>query len=137
MADYVGNSIKAKYRDDVPSDSLELTCIEIEPPKSKHYFAIAWYRPPSDPVGSFEKVERALAYLDREGKEMILLGDSNCDFTKTDSDQQIDNNARHMANVYGLFNLVQIVEEPTRVTLEMATIIDHIATTSTRDIIKV
>ena len=68
---------------------------------------------------------------------MILLGDTNCDFTKTDSDQQIDNNARHMANVYGMFNLVQLVEEPTRVTLETATIIDHIATTSTRNIIEV
>ena len=32
---------------------------------------------------------------------MILLGDTNCDFTKTYSDQLIDNNARHMANVYG------------------------------------
>ena len=42
-----------------------------------------------------------------------------------------------MANVYGLFNLVQLVEEPTRVTLETATIIDHIATTSTRNITKV
>ena len=68
---------------------------------------------------------------------MILLGDTKCDFTKIDSDQQIDKNARHMANVYGLFNLVQLVEEPTRVTLETAKIIDHIATTSTRNIIKV
>ena len=60
-----------------------------------------------------------------------------CDFTKTDSDQQIDNNARHMENVYRLFNLVQLVEEPTRVTFETATIIHHIAMTSTRSIIKV
>ena len=88
-----------------------------KPPKSKPYLS--------------------LAYLDRKGKEMILLGDTNCDFTKTDSDQLIDNNAEHMAHVYGLFNLVQLVEKPTRVNLEAATIIDHIATTCTRNIIKV
>ena len=68
---------------------------------------------------------------------MILLGDTNCDFTKIKSDQIIDNNAKHMANVYRLFNLVQLVEKPTRVTLETATVIDHIATTCTRNIIKV
>ena len=62
MLVHVRNSIKAKHRDDVPSDSLELICIEIEPHKGKPYFAIVWYRPPSDPVGSFDKLERALAY---------------------------------------------------------------------------
>ena len=50
---YVRNSIKVKLRDDAPSDTLELVCIEIEPPRSKPYLAIAWYRPPSDPAGSF------------------------------------------------------------------------------------
>ena len=39
----------------------------------------------------------------REGKEMILLGDTNCDFTKkySDQDQLVDNNARYIVNVYG------------------------------------
>ena len=105
--------------------------------RSKPYLAIAWYLPPSDPVGSFDKLEKTLAYLDREGEEMILLGYTNCDFTKIKSDQIIDNNGKHMANVYRLFNLVQLVEKPTRVTLETATIIDHIARTCTRNIIKV
>ena len=58
---------------------------------------------------------------------MNLLGDTNCDFAKTESDQLIDNHAKRIANVYRLFNLVQLVEKPTRVTLETATIIDHIA----------
>ena len=68
---------------------------------------------------------------------MILLGDTNCDFTKTKSDQIIDNNARHMVNVCRLFTLVQLVEKPTRINLEKATIIDHIATTCARNVIKV
>ena len=53
----------------------------------------------------------------------------NCDFIKTDCDQLIDNNAKHMANIYGLINLAQLIKEPLRVTLEAATIIDRIATT--------
>ena len=97
---YIRDSIKAKHRDDVPSDTLELLCIEECPPRSRSYFVIAWYRPPSDSVGSFDKLEKALAYLDRESKELIFLGDTNCDFTKIPGDQLIDNNARHLASVY-------------------------------------
>jgi len=67
---------------------------------------------------------------------MIILSDTNCDFTKTNNDQLIDSNARHIANVYGLFNLLQLYEDPTRVTLNAATIIDHISATTTRNIIK-
>ena len=68
---------------------------------------------------------------------MIILGETNCYFTKTESDKIIDNNAKHMANVYRLFNLVKLVEKPTRVTLETSTIIYHIARTCARNIIKV
>ena len=68
---------------------------------------------------------------------MIFLGDKNCDFTGKQNDQLIDNNAKHMANIYDLFSFKQLVEQPTRVTLETATIIDHIATTCARDIVGV
>ena len=68
---------------------------------------------------------------------MILLGDTNCDFTRKQNDQLIDNNAKHMANTYDLFSFKQLVEQLTRVTLETATIIDHIATTCARDIVGV
>ena len=64
---YVRDSIKYKRRLDVPTDDLELICIEIEPPKSKSFVFLAWYRPPSDPVGSFNKLEKVLAFLDKEG----------------------------------------------------------------------
>ena len=86
MRVYVRDSIKAKLMYDVPSDTLELLCKETESPRSKPYLAIAWYEPLSDPVGSFDKLEEALAFLDREAKEIIFLGDMNCDFTKTPGD---------------------------------------------------
>ena len=72
--------------DDVPFHTLELLCKETESPRSKLYFAIAWYGPPSDPVGSFDKLEEALAFLDREGREIILIDDTNSDFTKKPGD---------------------------------------------------
>ena len=68
------------------SEGLELLCVEISPPKSKPFLVFAWYRPPRDPVDSFSKLEKALAFFDKEGKEIILLGDRNCDFIKKSTD---------------------------------------------------
>ena len=63
MLVYIRDAIKAKHMDDVPSDTLELLCIEIEPTRSRSYFVIAWYQPPSDPVGSFDKLVKLLLTL--------------------------------------------------------------------------
>ena len=103
-------------------------CVEIQPPKSKSYIVIAWYSPPSDPVESFTKLETILSYLFQEGKEIILLGDTNCNFAKKTVDLSNDMNAMHLRRIYNLLGLTQLIEEPTRVTCETATLIDHIAT---------
>ena len=133
---YIRDSIKYKHRSDVSVDDLEIICIEVEPAESKSFLVLAWYRPPGDPVASFDKLEKVLSYLDKEGKEIILLGDTNCDLTPKQAEQPIDNNSRHMLDLYELFSFKQLVEEPTRVTLTTSSIIDHIATTCARNIVK-
>ena len=89
---YVGDSIKYKPRPDVPVEDFEILCIEVEPPNSRSFLVLAWYRPPSDPVVSLDKLEKVLSFLDKEGKEIILLGDTNCDLTPKQAEQPIDNN---------------------------------------------
>ena len=75
-------------------------------------------------------------FLEKEGKEIIVLGDTNCDLTPKQAEQPIDNNSKHMLDLYELFSFKQLIEEPTRVTLTTSSIIDHIATTSARNIVK-
>lgn len=41
-----------------------------------------------------------------------------------------------MNSIYSLFSYTQLIEVPTRLTTDSATIIDHIATTSVRNIVK-
>ena len=136
VAFYIRDSIKMTPRDDVPSEGLELLCVEISPPKSKPFLVVSWYSPPSDTVDSFNKLEKALAFLDKEGKEIIFLGDTNCDLAKKSSDQTLDNDAKHISGLYELFSFKQLIKEPTRVTLDTATVIDHVATTCPRNIMK-
>ena len=133
---YIRDCIKYTPRPDTPSNGLQLICIEIEPPKSKSFLVLAWYRQPSDSVGSFDKPERVLSFLDKEGKEIILLGDANCDLTLKQAEQPIYNDSKHMLNLYELFSFKQLLEDPTRVTLATSSIIDHIATTCARNIVK-
>ena len=133
---YLKDSVTYKCRSDVPTDDLELICIEIEPPKSKPFLVLVWHRPPNSPVGSFIKLEKVLSCLDKEDKELILLGDTNCDLIPKCVEQPIDNETKHLFSLYELFNFEQLINEPTRVTLNTSTIIDHIATTCARNILK-
>ena len=130
---YVRDSIKFKPRDDVPTDSLELICVEIQPPRGKPYLVVSWHRPPSDPVGSFSKMEKELSYLDKEGKEIIFLGDTNYDLTITAPHQPAENNSKHICSLYELFSLNQLIEVPTRVTLHLPSsiiLLQHLPETS-------
>ena len=127
---YIRDSIRFNRRMAVPIEDLESICIEIMPQKCSSFFVLAWYRLPSDPIRTFEKLETALSFLDKEGKEIILLGDTNCDLTKRIENQPIENDGRHMSEVYDLLSFKQLIQEPTRVSLTASTLIDHIATTS-------
>ena len=132
---YVRDSIRFNRRMDVPIEDLELICIEIFPQKCNSFLVLAWYRPPSDPIRTFKKLENVLSFLDNEGKEIILLGDTNCDLTKMIANQPIENHARHMSEVYDLFSFKQPIQEPTRVSLTTSSLIDHIATTCLNNIV--
>ena len=105
------------------------------PPKAKSYFLVTWYRSPSDPVESFNKLELILPFIDKDEKEVILLGDTNCDFTVKEG-ITMDSNAKHLTNIYELLTFKQLITEPTRITADSSSIVGHIATTSPKNIVK-
>ena len=73
--------------------------------------------------------------MDKEGKEIILLGDTSCDLTTKQANQPIANDTTHVTSLHELFSFNQLIKEPTRVTLDTSSIIDHTATTGARNII--
>ena len=48
----------------------------------------------------------------------------------------MDSNAKHLKNIYELFTFRKLITEPTRITTSSSSIIDHIATTSPKNIVK-
>ena len=69
-------------------------------PKSRSFFISAWYRPPSEPVDIFAKLQQVLSFLDREDKKIILLGDTNCDLFNHALGQSVENNTKHLCDIY-------------------------------------
>ena len=130
---YIRNSINYKRRTDLPRGDLELICIQVLPSLNKPFLLLAWYRPPSDTVETFHKLDKFLAFLASEDKEIILLGDTNCDLTNKPGDLNVDSNTRHLCSLYDLYIFHQHIMNPTRVTLTTSSIIDHIATTCARN----
>ena len=56
-----------------------------------------------------------------ESKELLVLGDLNCDWNKT----PLDSHTQKLKNICVLYQLKrQIIDEPTRVTMSSATQID-------------
>ena len=78
--------------------------------------------------------------LDRENKEIILLGDTNCDILLNYSDGDSLNSvllahSMRVLELYDLFGFHQLIKRGTRETLESTTLIDHVATTNKSNIV--
>ena len=144
VAVYLKDTLLDKYtvREDVPKSFLELLCVEVKPVRAAPFLVMAWYRPPNVTADTFDLLENCLQFLDREDKEIILLGDTSCDilakYSKTGHASTIDDlpaHSLHLLEIYNLFGLHQLIESPSRETLTTTTLIDHIATTNKSNIV--
>ena len=106
-----------------------------------------WYRPPNNPIEDFNKLEQVLQFFESEVKEIILLGDTNCDLLHRDTAPNLDhvipnldrvmpNHVKRIVDIYDSFGLKQLITEPTRETIHTSTLIDHIAVSNNNNIVE-
>ena len=86
-------------------------------------------------------MEHILQFLELEVKEIVLLGDTNYDFnicngTCKSMIASLPNNIKHLMDLYNSFGVRQLIEKPTRETIDTSTLIDHIAVSNDRNIIE-
>jgi len=104
--------------------SLELLAVELKL-KQGPLTIVLFYRPPTSAL-DFEDLENAILSLNPSRlKNCVLLGDFNVDLSCS-SQSSID-----LLASLSSFHFTQVVKEPTRVTKNSATIIDHIYLTNT------
>ena len=125
MAVYIRETLNFEHRIDFPVGNLETICIEVKPNCSEPFFILAWYRPPKYETDTLTEMETLLRAVESEKKEIILIGDLNCnDLPVEDKNMMIKN----LRDLYRVYQMKQLIKEPTRSTVTSATIIDHFAT---------
>lgn len=123
---YFRNSLKYKRRPEYEISKIETVWSEIELPNAKPFLLCLVYRPPSALSNWIDLLEEELSIAQATGLELILMGDFNIDFISCSNNKWL--------NLLQLFDLSQLVSEPTRVTQNTETIIDHIYTSNPENI---
>ena len=111
---------------------LEMICVEINLPYNRSFLVGTWYRPRSAAIDLFTEYSSFVEKCDCENKELILLGDMNCDYLKG----PIDPHTRKLQFLSSVYQLEQLILEPTRVTDKSSTLIDLAFTNDTNNIAK-
>ena len=123
MCIYLRSNISYCLRNEViANDEFEILSIDIKKPHSKTFNVTAAYRPPSCTSGFFEALEAIVRAVDMESKEQIIIGDFNCNYL-------MDRNNMHLSQLKQLsstYQFQQLINEPTRITLNSSTLIDVI-----------
>ena len=123
VALYIHNSVSYKYRNDIIVRETEALPVDIEISIAKSISAITWYRP-EGPVEIIDHVETLISRIDSENKECIFIGDTNCNLLS----EFPDNSTKHLTKLLQTYNFTQIIDEPTRTTIDTETLIDHVIT---------
>ncbi len=129
---YLRSSINYIVRNDLVPSEIEAVCVEIIKPHSKPFLVTTVYRPPSASSEFFDNFEQLIKAIDNENKEMYILGDLNCDMLKTDKDASTP--TKKVRSLYELYQLSQLIDEATRITMTAVSLIDHIVTNTSENI---
>ena len=122
---YLRSSINYIIRQDLISSELEAVCVEMIKPHSRPFPVTTVYRPPTNALSEFfDHFEKLIKAIDDENKEMHILGDLNCDMLKTDEDSSVP--TKKIKTLYELYQLSQLIDKATRVTMTTSSLIDHI-----------
>ena len=130
---FIRADIDWQRRWDLENDDNEGIWLEIFVKKSCSFLIGVIYRPPNSSLylsTGFESfLNDMLDTCVSEGKETIVMGDLNVNYNKNSDNTEI----KRIIKQYGL---KQVIKKPTRVTRKSSTLIDKIATTHEKNVLK-
>ena len=115
-------------RNDLEISNIESIWAEVILPNSRLFLICTVYRPPNALSNWIDLFEEELSKAHATGLELLLMGDFNIDITCCTNSK--------WKSLIQLFDLLQIITEPTRVTHSTSTIIDHVYTTKPENIVE-
>ena len=132
VALYIKENLSSSLRNDLVPVRLEMICAEINLPYSRSFRVGTWYRPRNSNFDLFAEYSSFIEKCDYENKQIIILGDMNCDYLK----DPINPHTRKLQFLSSVYQLEQLIFEPTRVTKKSSTLIDLAFTNDMNNIAK-
>ena len=133
---YISNKYRYSRRNDLECHDLEMICIQIHLNFQRDILVICVYRPPTSGMIFFDKLDQALEVIQTSSNlgrnEIFLLGDLNCDFVSPVQTSMV----KKLKFITNSFNLVQLINTPTRVTDQSSTTIDVIFSSNPENVIE-
>ena len=117
---FIKNNLNFRIREDLSKVNLEFLAIEVCKPHLRPFLVATWYRPPNSLSSTFSAFQDVIDTIDAENLEFYLLGDINCDSLA----ETPDNRTKKLLNISTIYNLSQIISQPTRITKASKTLID-------------
>ena len=100
--------------------NVESVSVQIKVGHYRPFIVTSLYRPPEKPVSHFQDIEKTLSAIEADGKEAIIMGDTNCDYLN-----QSNNDTKHMKKIALKLGFSHIIMEATRTTADTKTNIDQ------------
>ena len=116
---YIRDQIMAKRREDLETQDVACLWVEITPNKGKSFLIGSLYRNPAERVEWVDRFEMSLENVLNDKNEIILLGDFNKDLLNLHGN-------RDWLILTESLGLSHLVTQPTRVTNNSSSLIDHI-----------
>ena len=123
VAFYVRETISHTLRADLSMPDIESLWVEVNSPDGTSYLLCSMSRPPSASHDYYDKMIENIELVSMLNKEIVIFGDLNFNYKL---DESLSSNPVHL--IENLFQLSQIVTEPTRKTLTSSTLLDVILT---------
>ena len=120
VAIYCPDGPRCRRREDLERGNLEAIWIETRTNRRKPLLVCTIYRPPDCSCQFFEDFSAMLDNANKESKEILVMGDMNSNYLSDCT------NSRRMQLMCEESSLTQMITEPTRVTVNSTTLIDHI-----------
>ena len=128
---YVNSNLSVKRIYDLEHSAIESIWCELRYPNSKPILLCYCYRPPSSKVDWLTDFTESLEKANTECKECIIFGDFNFDICKTSG------NSKTWIDLMSSFNFTQLVNNPTRISIQSKTLIDHVFTNMPQNVIDI
>ncbi len=122
VAIYIRDTLMFSRREDLEIDDVECIWVEIKCKQRQPVLISSIYRPPSSSVEFMGKLSDILNKASCECKEIITTGDFNCDVSEEYDNMQ----SNQIISCFSLFQMAQLIHDPTRVTESTKTTIDLI-----------